>query len=257
MPRRLGAALLAAMLAAADGPPALAGPLWSSEGVMLFASPQGGPPGRAAAASDEEACIAAIVAAEREAGLPDNLLLAIGFTEAGRTVDGGPVVWPWTVNAEGQGRFFATRAEAVGHVRDLLDRGVRSIDVGCLQVNLRWHPDAFPDLETAFDPAANARYAARFLVGLRDGHGGVDEAIGRYHSSQSEFQDRYRMRVEGNRRWVAQALARLEAPVPAAEAAASSPAGTFAWSRAERGGLAFVASLFANAPTRPLLPDHR
>lgn len=244
---RTGILLLAAMLVSA-GPAAGAGPLWSSDGAMLFASPKG----TAAPASDETACIAAILAAEREAGLPDRLLLAIGFTEAGRSMEGRPVIWPWTVNAEGQGRFFATRAEAIAHVRGLLERGVRSIDVGCLQVNLRWHPDAFPDLETAFEPCANARYAARFLAGLSDGPGGVAAAVGRYHSSQSAFQDRYRARVEGNRRWAAQALSRLEAPVP--PAGADDP---FARGRTGRGGLAFVVSLFANAPTRPLLPDYR
>lgn len=264
MPGRSGAFLSAAILAAtlgAAGPAAHAGPLWSSDrssgGALLFASPTGPP--RAAGphvrVPDEDACVAAILAAEREVGLPDHLLLAIGFTEAGRSVEGRPVIWPWTVNAEGEGRFFPTRGEAIGHVRALLSRGVRSIDVGCLQVNLRWHPDAFPDLESAFDPGANAGYAARFLAGLRDGHGGLEAAVGRYHSSQSEFQDRYRARVESNRRWVAQALARLEAPPsPTSGPSAADP---FAWSRAERGRLAFVASLFANAPARPLLPDHR
>ena len=39
-------------------------------------------------------------------------------------------------------------------------QGARSIDVGCMQVNLLHHADAFASLEQAFDPVANARYAA-------------------------------------------------------------------------------------------------
>ena len=67
--------------------------------------------------------------------------------------------WPWTINAEGQGLFYDTKAQAVAAVRALQARGVRSIDVGCMQVNLMHHPDAFPTLEQAFDPQTNAAYA--------------------------------------------------------------------------------------------------
>ena len=74
--------------------------------------------------------------------------------------------WPWTVNAEGQGAFYDTKAEAVAAVRAMQARGVRSIDVGCGQINLMHHPDAFASLEQAFDPQANAAYAARFLKEL-------------------------------------------------------------------------------------------
>jgi hypothetical protein len=61
---------------------------------------------------------------------------------------------------------FPTKAKAIAHVRELQARGVRNIDVGCMQINLRHHPNAFPDLETAFDPEMNTAYAAQFLNGL-------------------------------------------------------------------------------------------
>ena len=38
-------------------------------------------------------------------------------------------------------------------------RGVRLMDVGCMQVNLQMHPDAFPSLDAAFDPAAIRAHA--------------------------------------------------------------------------------------------------
>ena len=63
-------------------------------------------------------------------------------------------------------RSTTPRREAVAAVRGLQARGVRSIDVGCMQVNLMHHPDAFPSLDVAFDPQANAAYAARFLKEL-------------------------------------------------------------------------------------------
>lgn len=203
----------------------------------------------------EAACIGAILDAEREAGVADHRLLAMGFTEAGRmTADRLFTVWPWTVNTEGVSRYFPTRDDAIAFVREVQARGVRSIDVGCLQVNLKWHPDAFPDLATAFDPRANARYAARFLGELQRAHGTLDDAIARYHSAQSERGAAYRQRVAGNMRWVAGALEYLKAL--AAGPQAPVPVGVVAgWGRAELGRLSFLSSLYANAAVRPLLPS--
>ncbi|WP_431270669.1 hypothetical protein [Dankookia sp. P2] len=79
----------------------------------------------------------------------------------------GVTAWPWTINAEGQGRYFDSKEAAIAAVEALRARGVTVIDVGCLQVNLKHHPDAFPDLATAFDPVANARYAGLFLKRLQ------------------------------------------------------------------------------------------
>ncbi len=74
--------------------------------------------------------------------------------------------WPWTIDADGVGQFFATKAQAVAAVAALQAQGVRSIDVGCMQVNLMHHPDAFASLDQAFDPAANSAFAVRFLNAL-------------------------------------------------------------------------------------------
>ena len=62
----------------------------------------------------------------------------------------------------GPGIFYDTKAQAVAAVRAMQARGIRSIDVGCMQVNLMHHPNAFASLEAAFDPTVNADYAGRF-----------------------------------------------------------------------------------------------
>ena len=106
-------------------------------------------------------CDTAIINAERVIRLPARLLGAIAEVESGRSNDKGVIrPWPWTINAEGRGQFFATKQEAVAAVRTLQASGVRSIDVGCMQVNLMYHPNAFASLDEAFDPPANALYAA-------------------------------------------------------------------------------------------------
>jgi hypothetical protein len=71
--------------------------------------------------------------------------------------------WPLTINAEGQGSFFDTKAQVIAAPRALQARGVQSIDVGCMQVNLMHYPYAFANLDQAFNPTANAAYAVRFL----------------------------------------------------------------------------------------------
>ena len=141
-------------------------------------------------------CEAAITRAQAARDLPDGLLPALARVESGRPDAAGAArPWPWTIDVEGQGRFFATKAEAVAAVQDLQALGVRSIDVGCLQVNLMYHPAAFASLEQAFDPAANAAYAARFLVALHARDNDWTHAIASYHSETPQLGAAYRTRV--------------------------------------------------------------
>jgi len=160
----------------------------------VVAAPAVATPADAAAGA---ACEAAIALAEREAGIPAGLLQAIGRVESGRRdpATGRISPWPWTINAEGRGMYFPTREAAIAEVRQLQARGVRLIDIGCLQVNLHHHPHAFPTLEQAFDPLANARYAARFLTELQASRGDWAISAGHFHSQTPERAEGYRARV--------------------------------------------------------------
>ena len=91
-------------------------------------------------------CRPAIAAAEQASAIPPQLLAAIGRVESGRRDPASGVMapWPWTINAEGQGSFFDTKAQAIAAVQALQARGVQSIDVGCMQVNLMHHPTRSP-----------------------------------------------------------------------------------------------------------------
>ena len=141
-------------------------------------------------------CRAAIAAAERSTGFPDRLIQAIGAVESGRREAGGIVsAWPWTINAEGVGSFYDSKAEAIAAVTAFRARGVRSIDVGCMQVNLMYHANAFSSLEEAFDPGVNARYAARFLQSLQAKTGSWPGAAAGYHSLTPEVGADYGRKV--------------------------------------------------------------
>jgi hypothetical protein len=147
--------------------------------------------------SPSRMCEAAIASAEYADRLPAHLLGAIARVESGRPDPrtGRLAPWPWTINAEGIGAFFPTKAEAIAAVQRLQGRGVRSIDVGCLQINLMFHPNAFASLDEAFEPRANALYAAHFLDELRAGTHDWLQAIADYHSQTPVLGKNYRDRV--------------------------------------------------------------
>lgn len=151
-------------------------------------------------ASPGALCRAAISAAELRHGIPSGLMQAIGLVESGRTdpATGTRLPWPWAVNAEGRGMMFDTRDQAVAWVRTAQAGGMRSIDTGCMQVNQMFHPHAFNSLEQAFDPMANADYAARFLRQLKETVAGGDwmKAAGFYHSQTPERAEPYRAKVQ-------------------------------------------------------------
>jgi hypothetical protein len=151
------------------------------------------------AAHAEAGCAPAISTAEQaNADLPAHILRAIGVVETGRRdpVSGQIDAWPWSVNAAGDSHAFASRDQAIAFVRDAQARGIRSIDVGCMQINLMSHPNAFASLEEAFTPEANVRYAAGFLLDLRQRTGDWTTATGDYHSATPGRSESYARRVQ-------------------------------------------------------------
>lgn len=141
-------------------------------------------------------CRRAVAIAGRAQGIPDHYMSAIARIESGRrSADGQVNPWPWSINVEGVDHVYETRALAVAAVRAFQASGVRSIDVGCMQVNLLYHPTAFATLEFGFDPSANAGYAARFLSQLFQQTGSWPKAVAAYHSATPELGDAYQRKV--------------------------------------------------------------
>lgn len=141
-------------------------------------------------------CRAAVAYMERAANIPSQLMAAIARIESGRADgQGGVSPWPWTINVEGAGYTFDTKAAAIAAVREHQARGAKSIDVGCMQVNLMYHPDAFASLDEAFDPMANARYAAKFLNDLYGQTRDWAKATAFYHSATPERGEGYQRKV--------------------------------------------------------------
>lgn len=151
----------------------------------------------AGAISDPAAlCDQAAHRAARLEGVPLDILLAITRAETGRS-DGQVVQpWPWAINVEGQGSWFETPQEALSEAQTVLDAGKGNFDVGCFQLNYRWHGAAFVSLEAMFDPEDNADYAARYLAQLYARTGSWAQAVADYHSKTDALAEVYLARVE-------------------------------------------------------------
>ena len=142
-------------------------------------------------------CDRAAVAAANLHDVPLDVLRAISRVETGRASGkGGVQPWPWTVNMEGTGRWFQNRDEALAYVFKHFKRGARSFDVGCFQINFKWHGQAFPSVEAMFDPYENAAYAASFLKSLHAETGNWSEAAGTYHSRTPGYAKAYAARFD-------------------------------------------------------------
>ena len=204
-----------------------------------------------------ELCRIQADAVEHAMGLPPGLLLAVGRVESGRTDPASRDVlpWPWTVDDEGQDHVFGSAFDAIAYVVAARGRGSRSLDVGCFQVNLQFHPDAFATVAEAFDPAANARYAGHLLSDLHTRTGSWETAVQDYHSATPWRGEAYRDLVLS--RWAETSLAPAAAPaaaiplplpVPPALATRLSPSGGGFGQPAQGGGRSIMRVQYPSAP---------
>ncbi|PZO81806.1 MAG: lytic transglycosylase [Mesorhizobium amorphae] len=150
----------------------------------------------ARATSATNACENEILRAAQRYSIPAGILYAVGLTETG--VKGS--LQPFALNIAGKAVFAKSRAEAVRLAEEAAARGVRLVDLGCMQINRRWHGQHFASLDAMLDPAANVDYAARFLSDLNRRHEGWTMAVARYHAGPDNdpAQARYVCRVIRN-----------------------------------------------------------
>ena len=134
--------------------------------------------------------------AEEKYDLPVGILSSISNVEAGRITKGGQKRgWPWTVNHAGEGLFFESSQDAIAYVNEALQSGDLNLDVGCMQISLKWHSINFETLDLAFNPYENIEYAAQFLNNLFISHGSWEQAIKHYHSSDPKKNIKYHKKV--------------------------------------------------------------
>ena len=149
------------------------------------------------AAETSDVCVMVAAQMESKYGIKEHLLQTISSVETGRWDYKREefVSWPWTINVNGRGYHFATKDEAVAEVKRLQAKGIKSIDVGCMQISLKYHGTEFASLEDAFDPQINAEYSAKFLSKLYQKRKDWQWAAMAYHSKIPSRGLRYKKKL--------------------------------------------------------------
>lgn len=163
--------------------------LWAALLALLPALP-------AAASPSAELCEWAARQVSQETGVPLDILGALTLTETGRRLDGTVRPWAWSVNSEGQGSWFDDPESAMEFARSRLAEGRNNLDIGCFQLNYRWHGQHFDSVGQMFDPLENTRYAARFVTDLYIESADWRKAAGMFHSRTRIHADRYLARFD-------------------------------------------------------------
>lgn len=126
--------------------------------------------------------------------LPNKLLTSISLVESG-VIEGDSVnPWPWALNVNGKSKYFDNKKDTLSFLKESLQKS-RNIDVGCMQINYKFHGHNFKNLDHILNPEENVKYAAEFLKKLFKRHKSWNEAISRYHSSEPSRKKRYLKKV--------------------------------------------------------------
>ena len=133
---------------------------------------------------------------ELQTDIPKGLLLGIGKVEAIRKLNNKYIIWPWTINHAGKSLFFDTKKQMKNYVFKNLQKNDFNIDVGCMQINIKWHKNNFSKISDMFEIDPNISYAASFIKQLKNRHGSWDEAIKYYHSSDPKKNNPYLIKVK-------------------------------------------------------------
>ncbi|BBP46319.1 hypothetical protein THMIRHAS_16920 [Thiosulfatimonas sediminis] len=115
-------------------------------------------------------------------------LVLYGIAQQESTKPGYGKPWPWTVNFNGQGMWFESKIEAMEAVDQAFKRGMRNIDIGVMQINMKYHGHRFKTLNEAFDPATNIQVAADILKQFSEDD--IRLQIAKYHCPGSSCRKR-------------------------------------------------------------------
>ena len=145
----------------------------------------------------KDICHQSISEAEKQADIPKDLLTAIALTEAGRWQGNqqNSIIWPWSLNILGKGHFYETPELAINAAEVFFSHGISNIDIGCMQINVQYHRQAFSSIAEMFDPIYNAAYAADFLLKLKNDLGTWSNAVEAYHSKTPKIGENYGKKV--------------------------------------------------------------
>lgn len=125
------------------------------------------------------------------------LMYAIALQESGKYLGKGVIAaTPYTFNSPDGPRYLKSKQEAKTYLKDLLSRYENfEIDVGTMQLNLKWNNHRVDDLMTLIEPSTNLKVACEVVKESLRSTKDIVLGIGRYHSWNEERSRRYGTRV--------------------------------------------------------------
>ncbi len=125
--------------------------------------------------------------------IPADVLYAVALTESGQTIDKGLFrPWPWTLNVAGKPQRFVSRNAACRELQHQLTQGIRSIDIGLMQINWRWNHTRLRSPCRALSPYTNLHHGAALLKAAYSVKQTWPAAVGYYHSPGQQSKQRQR-----------------------------------------------------------------
>jgi len=138
--------------------------------------------------------------AARRHGIDPLLVYAVALVESAKAQNKNQVrPWPWTLSSPDGGVYAASKQEATSALERLSKAHGKNVDVGLMQVNLRWHGHRVKEATDLLDMQTNLDVACAILAeAISSAPGDLALGIGRYHHWKDEQRARgYGQRVIG------------------------------------------------------------
>ena len=154
--------------------------------LLLFASPVEG---------KDSSCNYFTEKYTKKFNLPNKLLTSISLVESGVKRGDNYISWPWSLNIGGKSKYFEDKLATIKFIKNS-KKSKNNFDLGCMQINFKYHGKNFKSISDILDPDKNVEYAAKFLRSLYTRHRSWNEAISRYHSSEPTRKKIYLKKVK-------------------------------------------------------------
>lgn len=112
------------------------------------------------------------------------ILYAVALVESRKNDEQHQVTpWPWAINNAGKSFIPANQKAAEALLNKMLAEGLHNVDVGMMQVNLRWHGHRVSKPEHLLNPMINLEIGAELLAkAIRSAPDNIHLGVGRYYS---------------------------------------------------------------------------
>ncbi|MFQ3307620.1 MAG: hypothetical protein ACI8ZF_000880 [Candidatus Midichloriaceae bacterium] len=149
-------------------------------------------------ANDYNYCVSAVKYFEKKYNIPNNYLYYISKVESGKWNKYLKRLepWPWAANVNGKSMFFKNKKEMVDTLRVHILNGEENIDIGCNQINYKYHKHHFKNLEQMATPHLNVEYSASYLFKNFTKTKNWHSAIAQYHSKNPKLGKLYINKIE-------------------------------------------------------------